>query len=91
VRIVVPQRRQVCPSRFRDVVIKVLRAQTKSFNELNEDLATSKPTRAALVRWEAKNKALADRLKPDIEALVNSLPAEQRVAVRLAIYKFFTR
>jgi hypothetical protein len=77
--------------RFRDVVMKLLRAQTKSFNDLNKDVATSEPIQEALVRWEQKNKALSDRLKPELEALVNSLPPEQRVAVREAVDKFFAR
>jgi hypothetical protein len=77
--------------RFREVVMKLLRAQTKSFNDFNKDVATSEPTREALVRWEQKSKALSDRLKPELEALVNSLPPEQRLAVREAVYKFFAR
>jgi hypothetical protein len=71
--------------------MKLLRAQTKSFNDLNKDVATSEPIQEALVRWEQKNKALSDRLKPELEALVNSLPPEQRVAVREAVDKFFAR
>jgi hypothetical protein len=77
--------------RFRDAVMTLLQAQTRLFNGLNDDVAASEPTREALVRWEEKNKALSDRLKPELEALVNSLPAEQRVAVRQAVYKFFAR
>jgi hypothetical protein len=42
--------------RFRDVLMKLLRGQTKSSNDLNEDVATSGPTREALVQWEEKTR-----------------------------------
>lgn len=76
---------------FRDVVMKLLRAQTKYFNDLDKDVATKELTRGALVRWEERNNALSDRLGAEIAAVVNSLPAEQRAAVRQAVYKFFAR
>lgn len=75
--------------RVRDVVMNLLRGQTKYFNDLDKNVAAREPTREALVRWKAKNDALSDQLGAELEALVNSLPAEQRVAVRLAVYKLF--
>lgn len=77
--------------RIRDVVMKFVRAQKTYFNDLNEDVAANEQTRQAVVRWEENNNALSDRLGAEIEALVNSLPAEQRAAVRQAVYKFFAR
>jgi hypothetical protein len=60
--------------------MKLLRAQTKHFNDLDKGVATSEPTRKALVRWEEKNDELSDRLGAEIEAFVKSLSAEQRAA-----------
>jgi hypothetical protein len=71
--------------------MKLLRAQTRYFNDLDKDVATRELTRRALVRWGEKNNALSDRLGGEIEAIVNSLPAEQRVAVREAVYNLFAR
>lgn len=77
--------------RIRGVVMELVRGQTKDFDDLEQDVAAGKPTREALARWKAKNGALSGRLRAELEAVVNGLPADQREAVRLAVYKFFAR
>jgi hypothetical protein len=77
--------------RFRAVVARFLRAQAESFDDLDKEIASSEPTRRALASWEEKNGDLSDRLGAEIETLVKGVPADERAAVRQAVYGFFTR
>jgi hypothetical protein len=77
--------------RFRAVAARFLRAQAESFYDLDKEIASSESTRRALARWEEKNGDLSDRLGAEIETLVKGVPADERAAVRQAVYGFFTR